>query len=141
MLVVTGLATAVASLLFAVAAFGFLSPPEPTMYEKVKHLDEVQNFFEKYPDAEPTGRFQDPFFDCVEICPEYRWVLFSHWSAEPEGKAQLTVYVPQTSSDLPFRFEVWCNKADDIDSPAKIAGTRIQNITAFLNSDKCPPSD
>ena len=64
MLVITGLATVVVSILFAAVVLGFATPKPPTVYDKVQPYDEVQNFLVKCPNANITTQF----YDCVQIC-------------------------------------------------------------------------
>lgn len=134
MLVATGLATGVASLVYAVAAFGFLSPPEPDPYDRVKYSDEVQAFLERYPDAD-VGR--SPSYCYEDVCPPYASVGLKYWSPDPEGTAWLSVKVPRSGYEVPT-FTAWCNRADDAVSPVMVSGESI-NMTAFFNKGQCPP--
>jgi hypothetical protein len=133
---ITGLATAVVSLVFWVILSGFSWPPPPDPYDRVRYTDEVQAFLKRYPDADvgssPSGCHQ-------EICSPFAGVSLKYWSPNPEGTAWLSASIPDSGYESPT-FTAWCNLAGDTVSRVTISGQRI-NMTEFFSKGQCPPSN
>jgi hypothetical protein len=134
MLVITALATGIASLVLLFTFFGFSWVPPPDPYGRVEYTDEVQTFLKRYPSADIS---RSPL--CVkDNCLPYANVELKYWSPKPEGTAWLKVTVPHSGYESPT-FTAWCNRAEDTISPVEVTGERI-NMTAFFELGQCPPS-
>jgi hypothetical protein len=135
MLIFTGIATGVASIVLAGTVFGLFSPKPISLYDIVKGSDEVESFLEKYPTANVTT----PFYDCLEICPPRTdaALKFTYLHSDTKQWAQLVVTQLIADPDSPPAFRLICLIGDTPDSTSSINGTRIENISDFLEN-RCP---
>ena len=132
--VITGLVTGLASIVFAITVSGFSWPPPPVPYDRVKYVDEVQAFFEYYPDAEVAS---SPSRCYEESCPPYDEIELKYWSPDAVGTAWLAARIPHSGYEPPT-FTAWCNRGDDTRSPTIVSGERL-DMSSFLTDTNCPP--
>jgi|GEM_PF-6924626 len=132
MLMYTGIATATASLVFVAGMFGYLTPKSPSLYDRAAISDEVQNFLEKY----PTASTPPPPPDCINCRPSVAFVY-----QQPDRTKYAYLWVTQSDPDpnSMLLFTVMCSRPGGMpEDSLKANGTRIENITDFLNSEQCP---